>query len=446
MSGLPLLLARRYFHGRRQGAGNAATTFSILGIAVGVMTLTVILAVMNGFQLGFIESIVEVSSYHLQLTPPRGAAAAVPPADVARMRSTRGVTAVVPFVERQALIESVLQRPRACVVRAVPPDLLALDPVQARMLAPVSGQFDLRAGAARASADAPGPGVFMGAELAAVLGVRAGEPVVLVSYGTGPGGHPVARRDSFVLTGTFRTGYYDFDSGLAFISLEAADALYGGGEALPRTWGVKLANRFSDAGPLAAISAAVAGTGYTAESWRTYNRSFFDALAVEKLMMMLLVGLIFLVVGFNVFHSLRRSVHERMEEIAVLKAVGVPPRRIRLTFILQGLFIGVAGAAGGLAVGLLVAVNVNEVFAGVDLLVNAAVFAVRTLALSMNGASGGFEIFSPTAFYLTSVPSRVLPQEAFLVAFFAVGSCVAAAVAASRAVSRFRPAEVLRYE
>lgn len=443
---LPLLLARRYFHSRRRGAGNASTVLSILGIAVGVMTLTVVLAVMNGFQLGFIESIVEISSYHLQARPaPRGPdgreTAALDAQAQERIRRVPGVTAVVPFVQRQALIDGAFQRPRVSSVRAVPPGLFALDPVQARMLVPVSGRFDL----------SPGPGaprIVLGTELAAALGARVGDELALTSYAAGAGGRPVPRRDTFVLAGTFRTGYYDFDSGLAFISLEAADARYGGGGPLPRTWGIKIADRFGDAGPLAQVSAILSGTGYEAESWRTYNRSFFDALFVEKLMMMVLVGLIFLVVGFNVFHSLRRSVHERMEEIAVLKAVGVPPRRIRSTFILQGLFIGVAGAAVGLLAGLALSVNVNEVFAGIERVVNAAISVVRALALAFapEGEGGGFTIFSPAYFYLTRVPSHVFPGEAFLVTFFAIGSCAAAAWAATRAVSRFRPSEVLRYE
>ena len=441
---LPLLLARRYFHSRRRGAGNASTVLSILGIAVGVMTLTVVLAVMNGFQLGFIESIVEISSYHLQARPrlQGGPPPAALDAEVgARIRQVSGVTTVVPFLQRQALVDGAFQRPRVCSVRAVPPDLFHLDPVQARMLAPVSGGFDL--------AGEPGaPKIVLGAELAGALGARVGDALSLSSYAAGAGGRPVPRRDTFVLAGTFRTGYYDFDSGLAFISLEVADAVYGGGQPLPRTWGIKIADRFGDAGPLARVSEALSGTGYEVESWRTYNRSFFDALFVEKLMMMVLVGLIFLVVGFNVFHSLRRSVHERMEEIAVLKAVGVPPRRIRSTFILQGLFIGVIGAASGLLAGLALAVNVNEVFSGIEHLVNAAVTVVRTLALAFapESAGEGFSIFSPTYFYLTRVPSQVFLREAFLVCFFAVGSCAAAAWAATRAVSRFRPSEVLRYE
>ncbi len=443
---LPALLARRYFHSRRRGASNAPTVLAIIEIAAGVMTLTVVLAVMNGFQLGFIESIVEISSYHLQARPVLrdSAPGEVPALDadvVERLRGVAGVTAVVPFVQRQALIDGAFQRPRVCTVRAVPPDLFDRDPVQGRMLAPVSGAFDL-------GGSAGSPRIVLGAELAAALGARVGDALSLSSFAVGAGGRPVPRRDAFVLAGTFRTGYYDFDSGLAFVSLDAADARYGGGAPLPRSWGIKIRDRFSDARPLAAVSAALKGTGYEAESWRTYNRSFFDALFVEKLMMMVLVGLIFLVVGFNVFHSLRRGVHERMEEIALLKAVGVPPRRIRATFILQGLFIGVTGAGIGLLAGLLLAVNVNEVFAGIEHAVNGVLSIVRALALAFapEGAQGSFAIFSPAYFYLTRVPSHVFLREAFLVSFFAIGSCAAAAAAATSAVSRFRPSEVLRNE
>jgi lipoprotein-releasing system permease protein len=314
------------------------------------------------------------------------------------------------------------------------------------MLAPVEGAFDV---------GRPG-GIVLGSELAAALGARIGGALWLSSYAEGLGGRPVPRRDLFVLTGTFHTGYYDFDSGLGFVSLDTADSLYGRGAEstsggttkLQRIWGLKIASRFDDARVLQEAQAILKGTGFTVESWRTYNRSFFDALFVEKLMMMILVGLIFLVVGFNVFHSLRRSVHERMEEIAVLKAVGVPPRPIRSIFILQGLFIGVSGGVIGLLAGLALSINVNEVFAGIERIVNAAMIIVHAAVLTFSSGESGaeFSIFSPSFFYLTKVPSHVFFREAYLVAFFAVASCAAAAWAASRAVSLFRPSEVLRYE
>lgn len=440
---LPLLLASRHFRTRRREAGNASTILSVAGIAVGVMTLTVVLAVMNGFQLGFIDSIVEISSYHLQARPrvDAGSAAPSPTLDaavIAALHDVRGVTAVVPYAERQALVERAFQRPRACIVRAVPPDLTVMDPAQARMLALEDGSFNLRDPA----------NVVIGAELSLALGARVGDALSLSSYTPGANGRPVPRRDGFRVTGIFRSGNYDFDTGMVFISLAAADTLYGGGAPLPRTWGIKLADRFADGPALRAVTALLAGTGFVAESWRTYNRSFFDALFVEKLMMMVLVGLIFLVVGFNVYHSLRRSVHERMEEIAVLKSLGVPPRRIQATFILEGFFIGGAGAVLGMLAGLVLSVNVNEVFALVESLVNGILGLGRVLflALSAKGGSSSFAIFSPTSFYLTQVPSHVYLREAFMVAAFAVAACTVAALGASRAVSRFRPAEVLRYE
>jgi ABC-type lipoprotein release transport system permease subunit len=103
-----------------------------------------------------------------------------------------------------------------------------------------------------------------------------------------------------------------------------------------------------------------------------------------------------------------------------------------------GRAIGGAGALGGTALGLLVAGNINQFFSLVEAVVNGVMGVV--------GAAGGFAIFSPSSFYLLTVPSQVLAREAFLVASLAVASCTLAAWAAARAVSRFRPAEVLRYE
>jgi lipoprotein-releasing system permease protein len=429
---LVAFLALRFLGASRRAGRGAPALLSILGVAVGVMTLTVVLGVMNGFQLGFIESIVEISSYHLQLRAPGGAP--LDPAALAAARALPEVTAVVPFAEEQVLVEGSFQRPRACLIRAVPPDLLTQDPSQARMLRIDAGSFSL---------DAPGS-VVIGSELAAIIGVRVGDRVSLVSVAA-EGGRPAPRRALFTVRGTFRCGYYDYDAGLAFVSLGSAPLIGGSRTAL--TYGVKIADRFADAEAARRISAAL-GPGTRVESWRAFNRSFFDALFMEKLMMMVLVGLIFVVVGFNIHSSLRRSIREKVEEIAVLKAVGVPPRSLQYAFVAEGAAIGGIGALTGMIAGLLVAANINGLFALVELVVNAlrraALFAASPF---LGGASReGFTIFSPLYFYLTEVPSRVLFPEAFFVASFAVLACLLASYGASRAVAGFRPAEVLRYE
>lgn len=429
------LVALRYVRTRRRSGGSPAALLSMLGVALGVTTLTVVLGVMNGFQLGFIESIVEISSYHLAAAPaaaeaaPAAVAAAPAAADIAaRILSVPGVRAVVPFAERQALVQGPYSRPRPAVVRAVPADLLSRDPSQAAHLSMVEGAFDLAADDA----------IVIGAELAAWLGAGPGDTVGLAWLGWTEDGRPDARRAALRVTGVYRCGYYDYDAGLVFTALSGPVS-----KGLPVTWGIKLADRFADRRALPAVARALRGTGLAAESWRSYNRSFFDALLVEKLLMLALVGIIFVVVGFNTYHALRRAVLERTEDIAVLKALGVPPRHLQGVFVAEGLVVGLAGALAGTALGLLLAGNINGVFAGVETAVN----ALLSLGARVFGAEGaGFAIFSPTSFYLVEVPSRVLPREAFAVAFLAVFSCTFAAYAASRAVSRFRPAEVLRHE
>jgi lipoprotein-releasing system permease protein len=424
-------LALRYLGARRRGS--APALLSVLGVGVGVMTLTVVLGVMNGFQLGFIEAIIEISSYHLQVHEPRGGPY-LPPETVSRIRSIPGVKTVVPFAEEQGLAEGPSGRPRPCVLRAVPADLPSQDPVQGRMLSLQSGSFAL---------GDPGS-IVIGSELAGAIGARIGDKFAF-SYVDSSSGSPHPRNAAFTVRGIFRCGYYDFDSSLAFISLEALARVSAGRQ--PLSYGVKIADRFADAGALAAVSALVSPHGSQAASWRSYNRAFFDALLMEKLMMMALVGLIFIVVGFNIFHSLRRTIREKMEEIAVLKAVGVPPRAIQYAFICEGAVIGAAGAFSGMLLGLLLAGNVNTLFAVVERTVNMLTWlAGSAAAFAGGGARGSFAVFSPLYFYLTEVPSRVLFPEALAVASFALLSCLVAAYGASRTVAAFRPSEVLRYE
>jgi lipoprotein-releasing system permease protein len=313
------LVALRYFRARRRSSGSASTTLSILGVAVGVMTLTAVLGVMNGFQLGFIESILEVSSYHLQIDgplrwtgEPRGAL----PALLEELRSLRGVVAAVPFREEQVIAAGVYADQRGCLIRRVPEDVEAVDPGFRSRLEIVEGSFDLR----------QRRGLVVGVELARHLGVGAGDAVSVISLDAGAvtSGEPETR--TYLVTGLFRTGYYDFDLGLAFASLEdalldarqeasaasrpgpASGVEAGSGDrtspwqgGLPVRIGVKIRNRFRDQEAAARIRALVPGGGFRVSSWREFNRAFFGALRTEKVMMMVLVGLIFVVVGFNIY-------------------------------------------------------------------------------------------------------------------------------------------------
>jgi len=423
----------RYFRSRRRGVGGTSTVLAILGVAVGVMALTAVMGVMNGFQLGFIESILEISSYHMQI---RGLTDPSVPGVLESLRRLPAVRSAVPFTEHQVIIEGRYSDPRGCLIRGLPADMRRLDPSFFQTLELVSGSFALEQPRA----------IVLGVELSRHLGVEVGDGVSILSLQGASLGELTPANRFYQVVGLFRSGYYEFDLGWAFFSVEEGLALEGNSRT-PMIIGVKIQNRFRDQQAIAEIQEIRGEQAFQIVSWREFNRAFFGALRMEKIMMTVLIGLIFVVVGFNIHHSLRRAVRERYEEIGVLKALGASDMAVRRIFVLEGLLIGTIGAFIGLLLGLLISANINAVFTFAEMVVNACIAFVELLLFPLLQSPGGrFSLFSPAYFYITEVPSTVLMREAVLIVVFAVFAPTVAAAAAAARVKEVRPAEVLRYE
>ncbi|MDR2740426.1 MAG: ABC transporter permease [Treponema sp.] len=449
-------VAIRYFRGRRRNTNSPAPVLAILGIATGVLALTVILAVMNGFQLGFIESILEISSYHLRIEPfPQGERGELLREELEVLPAVRSAVA---FREIQGIIRGLQRGHHGAVVRGVSPLALGQDPGMAEKLVFERGSFDLRS---RFS-------MLLGAELARRLDADVGDWITMVSV-SGAGGDLFspgsdddeggADNSQFLVTGIFRSGFYEYDLGWAFINIDRAGEITGGGEEGRGDLflGIKLKNRWQDRAGLEQIQKVLnARNGDQMEnpvprvfSWRDYNRAFFGALRTEKLFMFVLVGLIFIVVGLNIFQAQRRSVLERREEIGLLRAVGATDMAIRLIFVWDGFIIGIAGAGMGMLMGLLIACNIPVFFSILEWVVNFFINILSMITspfLGPDAAGGGFAIFSPAVFYIKEIPSRLIPHEVLIIFLFGFFSALLAAWFASGRVSRIRPAEVLRYE
>jgi lipoprotein-releasing system permease protein len=409
------------------------------------LALTVIIAVMNGFQLGFIESILEISSYHIRVE-------GFPPGreeEIRRLiRELPGVSAAVPFREFQGILRSERGGGQAVVIRGIPEDTLAQDPGMAAKMEFEAGSFDLRGERS----------LLLGAELARRLRVYPGDEVSLISISGLFPGEAAAEDSLFTVTGIFRSGFYEYDLSWGFINPDSAAKLEGEGDT--PTLGIKLKNRWQDRRALEHIrrlwaqDAPVSG-GKAApfpreetpvlSSWRDYNRAFFSALRTEKLLMFVVLALIFIVVGLNIFQAQRRSVLERREEIGLLRAVGATDRAVRLVFVWDGFIIGFTGASLGMGLGLLIAFHISAFFTLLEGVVNGCIGILNGLSGSLGGPAE-FAVFSPAVFYIKEIPSRVIPQEVFLIFMFGFLSALLAAWFASGKVSRIRPAEVLRYE
>jgi lipoprotein-releasing system permease protein len=326
------------------------------------------------------------------------------------------------------------------LIRGVPPDALALDPGLASKLEMEEGSFDL----------GDPSGIVLGSELARHLLVGEGDEVNLLSITGG-----IREEESgrvYRVSGIFRSGFYEYDLGWAFINIDTAAEL--AGEAAQTVLGIKLKNRWQDQRAIETIKAVIAfsgvpeSSGVSVRSWRDYNRSFFGALRTEKLMMFILVGLIFIVVGLNIFQAQRRIVLERREEIGLLRALGASSTAVRLVFVWDGFIIGFAGAVLGLVPGLIIAYNIQAFFSLLEGAVNLCITFFNSVFGFIGGyaGQGEFAVFSTQIFYLKEIPSRVIPHEVVLIFLFGFFSALLAAWFASGKVSATKPAEVLRYE
>jgi lipoprotein-releasing system permease protein len=418
-----------------RGRKNSPTpVFSVLGIAIGVLALTVIIAVMNGFQLGFIESILEISSCHVRIE------GLEPEADAGflnKLHSVPEVLSVLPFKEINVLLRGRSTSPRGALIRGVPSNALTLDPGLASKLEMEEGFFDL----------GDPSGIVLGRELARHLLVDTGDEVNLLSITGG-----IREEESgggYRVKGIFRSGFYEYDLGWAFVNIDSAAEL--AGETASAVLGIKLKKRWHDQRKIKKIKEIIADAGISGasvRSWRDYNRSFFGALRTEKLMMFILVGLIFIVVGLNIFQAQRRVVLERREEIGLLRALGSSSTAVRLIFVWDGFIIGLAGAVLGLVPGLLIAYNIQAFFSLLEGAVNFCINLFNSVFgfIGGNAGSGDFAVFSTQIFYLKEIPSRVIPREVVLIFLFGFFSALLAAWFASGKVSATKPAEVLRYE
>jgi lipoprotein-releasing system permease protein len=408
---------------------------AVLGIATGVLALIVIIAVMNGFQLGFIESILEISSYHLRLESFQEEKLS----ELQELLLTvPAIQAAVPFREFQGLSRGLRAGQQAVFVRGLHEDTLYFDKKMESMLDFEEGNFDI---------SSPHY-VLLGTELARMLGLGIGDEVTIFSIsGILSAEDDESALDTFTLKGIFRTGYYEYDSSWAIINIENKSFSVNDSDL---KLGIKLENRFQDRLALEQANRILHLHGFTdfkLSSWRDYNRSFFSALRTEKLFMFILVGLIFIVVGLNIFQAQRRSVLQRREEIGLLRAVGGTEKAVRFVFVLDGAIIGFTGAGIGLVLGLTIASNIQQFFTIVESIVNAVIAVINFIAGFLGtGWAGNFTIFSPAVFYIKEIPSRILFQEVLVIFMFGFMSALAAAWFASQRVLKFQPAEVLRYE
>ena len=419
-------VSRRFASVDRKSRSSATSFLAVLVICFGVMSLVTVVSVMNGFQMSFVNAIMELSSFHIRVSNLESQAEAD---FLDSCADSKEIRCVSPFYESQALLVGNKSKESAGIIRGVDARTCEFDEGFAREIKIVSGTFDL------SSADS----IVLGSYLAQSLGVTTGNTVNLLALSGGKDVELLSQNRQFKVTGIFECGYYDINQGYAFVSLEAAHMYFG--EDAPVFYGIKIRRPQNDGFVSAAIKSRFPDAAV--QSWREYNRTFFGALRVEKNILMLLVFLIFVVVAVNIYNGMRRLVFERSQEIAALSALGGTSFQIKTIFVVRGFLTGAAGTVIGVVLGIFISLNIRSVFLGVS-------HCLYWLELFFTS------VFSPeNAAFVTenqmyaiyaSIPARIIPSEVLLISLFGVLSPLLASALASRSVLKLKIAEVLHNE
>jgi len=446
-----LFVATRYLRAkRRQAFIGVITAISILGVAAGVASLIVALAINNGFRQDLQQRLLGSTS-HVSLLRVQSDGIKDWPALLDRLSHQPHVVAAAPAIYEQVLI-SRGPRARGAVLKGMIPsyerkvsDLLSTvkigsaEALEESTANPIDEDISrLNAGggvkskiageeADATTADSLGevqqrvaamPPIVLGKDMADDLGATVGS-VVLVTSPQGeltPFGM-VPKYNRFRVVGIFNSGFFDYDTSWAFTRLSDAQRLFGLGD-LISVIQFKVDDIYK-ADVVAKELEQAAGKGFMATSWMEQNKALFRALRLERVVTFITIGLIVFVAALNILISLTMMVMEKTKDIAVLLSMGTRKSQIRRLFIAQGVLIGLVGTAIGLVLG---------------------------YALSWAGARYHLISLAPEVYSIDYVPLAPRVVDGLLVALVAIGVSFVATMYPSWSAARILPAEALRYE
>jgi lipoprotein-releasing system permease protein len=407
------MLSLRYLRSRRrEGFISVIAGFSFLGIMLGVATLIIVMAVMNGFRKELLDKILGLNG-HLLVQP-----IDTPLTDwevvAQRLSGVPGIRLAAPIVEGQALASSPFNAAGVLVRGVRSADLQKLTSIAKNLKQGTLDGFDA------------GQGLAIGRRLADSLSVRSGDNITLVApkgavtpMGTTP------RIKTYKVAAVFEIGMSEYDSSIVFMPLAEAQLYFNrSGDVTAIEVYTTNPDRIDNFRRL--VSEAAGRTIFMID-WRQRNATFFNALQVERNVMFLILTLIILVAALNIISMLHMLVNAKRKDIAIMRTMGTTQGAVMRIFVITGASIGIVGTIAGFLLGLVICLNVES---------------IRQF-LSWLTAT---ELFSPELYFLSRLPAQMDVGETTAVVIMALTLSLLATLYPSWRAARLDPIEALRYE
>jgi lipoprotein-releasing system permease protein len=407
------MLAGRYLRARRkEGFISVIAGFSFLGIMLGVATLIIVMAVMNGFRKDLFEKIMGLNGHVIvhKIGEPFEDYAEV----AARLSKVPGVVSALPLIEGQVMVSSNVQALGGLVRGIDEAGLKSLKLVAGNMRGGTLDGFDGQTG------------IAMGVKLANSLRVGLGDTVTLVSprgattpFGTAPRSKP------YVISSLFELGMSEYDRMMIFMPLAEAQKYFAkGGEVDVLEMVV---DNPENVDKYDADIKIAGGPTINVSDWRQRNESFFNVLAVERNVMFIILSLIILVAAMNIISGMMMLVKDKGRDIAVLRTMGATKGAVMRVFLITGASIGILGTLAGLILGIVFCWNIES---------------IKNFVSWVTGAT----VFDPNIYYLTKLPAEIDVHETTGIVVMALVLSVLATLYPSWKASKLDPVEALRYE
>jgi lipoprotein-releasing system permease protein len=416
----------RYLRAKRKQIFVSIITFiSIAGIFLGVAALIIVLAVMNGFETDLRNKILGINS-HVVLMQYTGAMKDYQKV-MNEVEQVEGVVASTPFIFSQAMLRNE-GRTSGVILRGMSVDnafkVINLGKMHEGNIDYLSEKRRSTIGLGKDASMLPG--IVIGKELAKNMGLLLFDPVNIISpMGISTPMGMVPKMKKFIVVGIFDSGFYEYDSTLAYVSLRDCQDFLNLGE---RVTGIEIkVNDIYKANIIAKSIEKKLGFPFWARNWMEMNKNLFSALKLEKRVMFIILSLIVLVAAFNIICTLIMIVMEKNKDIAILKSMGATSASIMKIFIYQGVTIGAIGTLMGCIGGLAVALNLEKLSVYIENLF-------------------GFKILPGDVYYLSQLPSQVNYSDVVIIIIGTMLICFLSTIYPSRRASKLDPAEALRYD